>query len=345
MENRIQIILVRTLNSRQYFVHNFSQKLTFQMLAVPGREKVQSLPSFPVNKMILHSLGPILADFNSFLSNDRMGVCQHKLDSYVSKSASHEADLFFMSGEDTLWQEILDGAKELRVYPYGIYFEHVHMLTDQSLLYSYVRRDTREVLLQYHISSDYHRINVTVDKANDAGYSAFGGFSDLFSNFALSKKLITFHGVLLEDEGRGIIISANSGVGKTTHARLWRDVRNSIIINGDRTFCNLSGGKWIGYGLPWSGTSGEYVNRKVPVNVFVNLKRGSENRTRILTGMEAFQAAFTQVKYPKWDIEKTDVVLNMLEEFLEQVPVIELTCRPDADSVKVLDQAIRQVTK
>ena len=64
------------------------------------------------------------------------------------------------------------------------------------------------------------------------------------------------HGVLMEWQGKGIILTASSGTGKTTHARLWREYENALIINGDRVLIRKEEGQWYAFGTPWSGSSG-----------------------------------------------------------------------------------------
>lgn len=161
----------------------------------------------------------------------------------------------------------------------------------------------------------------------------------------LKKNRLTFHGVLLEHQGRGIILSAPSGTGKTTHARMWRDDRNALIINGDRAACAKTEGVWTGYGLPWSGTSGEQVNRSVPVFALVVLERGDRNEAvRVTDPLEAFFAVLPQVQYPSWDIDLSGKAMDLLEDFLRSVPVIRLRCLPEPAAVDVLAEALEALS-
>ncbi|MCI5648538.1 MAG: hypothetical protein MR332_03755 [Fusicatenibacter sp.] len=147
----------------------------------------------------------------------------------------------------------------------------------------------------------------------------------------------------MEHHDRGIIISAPSGTGKTTHARLWRDSKHALIINGDRAACQKIDGIWTGFGLPWSGTSGEQINRNVPITALVVLERGEQNQTERITSLEAFGAILPHVLCPTWDAELTGKAMELVDDFLRQIPVIRLRCRADLESVKILYQALEDL--
>lgn len=172
---------------------------------------------------------------------------------------------------------------------------------------------------------------------------AFEYLAHLLTACMLAHGLLTFHGVLMEYEGNGIIISAASGTGKTTHARLWHDLRRALIINGDRAVCAKTAEGWTGYGLPWSGTSGEQINRSVAIRALVVLRRGETNEAHRISALEAFHQVFAHVLYPSWDKALTEKMMDLLESFLRDVPIFLLSCRPDAESVDVLHDALAEV--
>ena len=56
-----------------------------------------------------------------------------------------------------------------------------------------------------------------------------------------------------------------------------QDHKNALILNGDRCLCRKKHDVWYAYGMPWSGSSGEYINRRVPISCIVCLNRGLYN--------------------------------------------------------------------
>ena len=46
---------------------------------------------------------------------------------------------------------------------------------------------------------------------------------------------------------------------------------------------------------------------------------------------------------PSWDKALTEKMMDLLESFLRDVPIFLLSCRPDAESVDVLHDALAEV--
>lgn len=225
------------------------------------------------------------------------------------------------------------------------FFQHqVFRTQDGRLIWRYVRIHSGIPYLSFSVNKQWSRISLLEDHTQSGGSLAFEYLGHIMPGVLLKYNILTFHGVLMEYQGMGIIISAPSGTGKTTHARLWRDIKNALIINGDRAVCRRENGRWIGYGLPWSGTSGEQINRSVPMKALVVLERGEENEAHHVSDMEAFGKAFPHLLYTKWDKSMADKALDGIDSFLKDIPVIRLSCRPDPEAVEVLDRALEEVS-
>ena len=219
----------------------------------------------------------------------------------------------------------------------------VYAIADGSTLWCYVQRKNQKIIVAYHVISERRKIILLQDSSNTSGELAFEYLGQIVPSFFLKFGIIMFHGVLMEFEGHGIIISAPSGTGKTTHARLWRDNRHALIINGDRAVCRKLNGIWTGFGLPWSGTSGEQINRSVPIKAMVVLERSEENEAFLIEELEAFGAVLPNILCPTWDAELTGKAMDLLNDFLQEIPVIRLQCRPDLESVEVLSKVLEEL--
>ncbi len=202
---------------------------------------------------------------------------------------------------------------------------------------------SREVFVRFWMSSKYDQIELLFDDSHTSGSLPFELLGFLMPIVFLKHDVITLHGVLMEYMGRGFIFSAPSGIGKSTHARLWRDRKQALILNGDRASCCLEDDRWIGFSLPWSGTSGEQINRSVPLSAFITLSQSEENRVERLEDLDAFEAVMPSLLYPHWNRELTEKALDFIDDFLQRIPVYHLYCRPDAEAVEVLEQALREI--
>lgn len=198
-------------------------------------------------------------------------------------------------------------------------------------------------VISFYIGRDWDEVRLIEDNSGTGGQLAFETLSRILPGILLKKSILQLHAVLMEDCGRGILICADSGVGKTTHARLWRDTRKSLIIDGDRAACIRDGNIWTAFGIPWCGTSGEYMNRSVPIKAVVILDRGEVNEAGTLTGMAAFFGVLPHVQYPAWNMELVNRGMDLLRDLTEEIPVVHLHCRPDAEAVETLEQLLEEL--
>ena len=267
---------------------------------------------------------------------------QWKLDTYRSASSDEgRYDIIFRNQKKE--EEIPDPIRKVYEIQDGFFLRTVSVLPGGGTLWRCVRKLSGEALLSYAVNHTWSEIVLVEDRSVTAGQMAFEYLGHIFPACGLMKDMLTFHGVLLEYSGYGLIISAPSGTGKTTHARLWRDRKRALIINGDRAACRKKDGIWTGFGIPWSGTSGEQINRSVHIKAVVVLERGGENCAFRITEQEAFGAVLPHVQCPAWDAQLTGRMLGLLDDFLRNIPVIRLRCLPDGEAVDVLAKAVEDL--
>ena len=284
------------------------------------------------------SLAGMLCQFRQYGSSSFCDSWEWKLDPYSVYDRHQPVDLYIENADVAIDEETV-----LYEQQDGFFLRRISRTKEGGMLWQYLRKKNMNVLLSYHVSADWKRITLLKDHSSSCGQMAFEYLAHLLTACMLAHGLLTFHGVLMEYEGNGIIISAASGTGKTTHARLWRDLRRALIINGDRAVCAKTAEGWTGYGLPWSGTSGEQINRSVAIRALVVLRRGETNEAHRISALEAFHQVFAHVLYPSWDKALAEKMMDLLESFLRDVPIFLLSCRPDAESVDVLHDALDEV--
>lgn len=99
----------------------------------------------------------------------------------------------------------------------------------------------------------------------------------------------------------------------------------------------------MGFGIPWCGTSGEQINREVPIAAMVILERGKVNKAIPLTMYEGFGKILPHIQYPSWDVDMTEKVMDMIDDFLKEVPIIQLSCLPNTQAVEVLYNLMKEL--
>lgn len=158
----------------------------------------------------------------------------------------------------------------------------------------------------------------------------------------LNHDAFQLHASVIEWNGKGILFTAPSGTGKSTQAQLWNREEGASIVNGDRGIIRRLGGTYRVYGSPYAGTSGIYVNRSVPVDAIVVLSQGKENRLERLNRVTAFRKLYQEATVTAWDPRFVEEISELLTDLIGQVPVYHLSCRPNADAVKVLKMELEK---
>jgi len=147
---------------------------------------------------------------------------------------------------------------------------------------------------------------------------------------------LLLHGVLLECEGKGVLFGAKSGVGKSTHAALWKKLLGDkcTIINGDKPLVRIIDGHVFAYGTPWNGKEGLHENKKCELFSICFLERGETNVIREIEG-EALKLILNQTYMPKKDGAKMVMTLDLLDEILTKVKCYKLSCNMDISAAQV----------
>ena len=145
------------------------------------------------------------------------------------------------------------------------------------------------------------------------------------------------HASAISYEGQGILFSAPSGTGKTTHTKLWEKAYDSaFILNDDSPIIRfMEDNKAYVCGSPWAGASGEGRNAIVPLKAIVFLQQGGTNEICRLQTLQALQWLLGCVNRP---VEKglMDKLFTLIHLLLSDTPCYLLKCRPDLDAVETV---------
>ena len=164
---------------------------------------------------------------------------------------------------------------------------------------------------------------------------------DLLSQYAFPECFpgfgrFLFHCAYLLDRGEAVLFTAPSGTGKTTQAELWKKIRGSQIINGDRAVLSLEGNGVSAHGLPFSGSSEDCRNVSAPVRAIIYLTQAKENHLFRLSGLNAVKRIMSGGYLPPEFSGCLPKLLDLAAEIALRVPVYELDCLPDSSAVELL---------
>ena len=142
------------------------------------------------------------------------------------------------------------------------------------------------------------------------------------------------HGVLMSAEDHGILLCAESGTGKSTHAALWVKLLGDKceIINGDKPLIRVIDGIPYAYGTPWCGKEEINVNKKVRLSDICFIRRSAENRVT-----EVEKSLITQTLIPHIHIPGNGDVITVLDSIdatAKNVLFYTVECNMDISAAK-----------
>ncbi len=146
------------------------------------------------------------------------------------------------------------------------------------------------------------------------------------------------------ENGCGAAFIGRSGIGKSTHSRLWLAyVPSTRLINDDQPAVRvLSDGSVYIYGTPWSGKTPCYRNDKAELNGIFCMEQAQENRLVKLMPVNAFSELINSTSLMYSDLSSYRMIAQTLGAIVERVPVYRLKNRPEKAAVELSYGVISQ---
>jgi hypothetical protein len=141
--------------------------------------------------------------------------------------------------------------------------------------------------------------------------------------------MLVHSSALVYDNG-AYLFSADSGVGKSTHTRLWLKAFGDKvhIMNDDKPVVKLLDDRAIVCGTPFDGGSGIALNENYPLKAIIFIERGEQNSVRIPNNKEIIQKLYFQTAHIV-NRETAEKMLVNIERLLLLTKFYVLTCNMD----------------
>lgn len=157
-----------------------------------------------------------------------------------------------------------------------------------------------------------------------------------------NKGTIAIHSSCIVSGGKAVIFLGESGTGKSTHTRLWREnIPGAVLLNDDSPIVRLIDGKaWV-YGSPWSGKTPCYKQERYPLAACVRLSQAPFNKIHRLPVIKGYAALHPSCP-PEFAYDERiySCISNTLSGILMSVPCLHLECLPDADAARLSHDTI-----
>lgn len=190
--------------------------------------------------------------------------------------------------------------------------------------------------------------NVGVVEA-DNSFMRFGIWF-MFNLWSVQRGVVAVHSSVIVYSGEAVMFLGESGTGKSTHTRLWREtILGAELLNDDSPYVRVHDGRLYAYGSPWSGKTACYRNESYPVRGVVRLSQAPYNAIHRLPGVRAIGALLPSLPPAfAFDAQAEDAIMATLSEIITHTKVYHLECLPDAAAARLSYETIyeaRESTK
>ena len=152
----------------------------------------------------------------------------------------------------------------------------------------------------------------------------------------LNKQGLIFHCSAIAVGGNAYLFTAPSGTGKSTHAKLWRNLLGdkAVMINDDKPIIRYIDGEFYVYGTPWDGKHHLSTNTRAKVKGICRIAQAKDNKIFSLTPSEMLITVLTQTALPKDEKQATEL-FNLIDKLLGTVKLYHLDCNISEDAAKL----------
>lgn len=150
-----------------------------------------------------------------------------------------------------------------------------------------------------------------------------------------------FHGAVLDIDGGAYIIAARSGVGKTTHIRLWleRFGDRASVLNGDKPIIRVIDGSLYACGTPYNGKEGYGKRENLPLRAIAFLERAETNSYSKITASDALVRFMSQIYINGNNPLAVARTLKLADRILTDVSLYEFRCNKDISAAEMAKEA------
>ena len=207
--------------------------------------------------------------------------------------------------------------------------------TNDGYLYSIVSRGENQRPALFYIDSTTN-IAITDIKPMDSISLAVLRFGIwvMFGTVLLKHNAVAIHSSVIVAESQGVLFLGESGTGKSTHTRLWREnIEGARLLNDDSPIVRIVDNEVRVYGSPWSGKTPCYKNEAYPMAGLCRLSQAPHNRITRLSNLMAIGALLPSCP-PVFahDSALQDMICTIVGEIVRGTKCYHLECLPNKEA-------------
>ena len=174
--------------------------------------------------------------------------------------------------------------------------------------------------------------------ANEEISALYRKIADIF----VMEDILVMHGSSFKVDNNAFVVTARSGVGKSTHVNLLKEYLKDrfTYINDDKPLLKIKGDKLTLYSSPWNGKERRGNNTSAPLRSIIFLNRGLSNTYKKLSNNdEVYFKLLSQIYLPR-DKAKREKALKLIDILLKSVTFYKINDNTDISSAEMTSERI-----
>ena len=192
------------------------------------------------------------------------------------------------------------------------------------------------------VSVSEEELRWEIEKASDNyfmgdGYGEGVVTYEKISNALPAYNAFVMHSSVVAVDGQAYCFAAESGKGKSTHTRYWKEVLGErvTVINGDKPIYRFKGTELMAYGTPWCGKEGWQTNTSASLKALCLLEQAEENAIYPVNAFDMLNEMLRHFYLPGGDQVDMPKMMELIDRMIETVPVYRLCCRNDRSAAEI----------
>ena len=161
------------------------------------------------------------------------------------------------------------------------------------------------------------------------------------ADLLIERNIIVFHGSSFKVGDSAFIVTARSGVGKSTHVGLLKKLLGNKLeyINDDKPLLEVNDNDLMIHSSPWNGKERRGNNLKAPLKAVIFLNRGNNTYKKLDNNQEVYFRLLSQIYLPR-DKSKREKALKIIDVLLKRLNFYEINVNKEIEAASLTYERI-----